>query len=311
MRRHPLRLLAALIFLLAPAPARAWNKPGHMVTGAIAYYELRETDPSALAQVVSLLKRHPFYESEWLPRINALQDDDPNKHDLYLFMYAARWPDDIRGTDLHCEKCHFINYPYKPPGQPASVVAQGEDPQQNIVRAFGRRMSTVRNNPSAPERAQALCWIFHLVGDVHQPLHTSALFTLTFPNGDRGGTRFFVRADENADTIHLHSFWDGLIMGSQRFRSVNNRARGLRGRDEFARDRLQELSERRFERWAKSESFELAKTRAYLTGGLEGSPDETDGAVLPEGYGGEAQRVAERRAVLAGYRLADILGELF
>jgi hypothetical protein len=115
-----------------------------MVTGAIAYYELKERDPSALARVISILKRNPYYETEWLPRINALQDNDPDKHDLYLFMYAARWPDDVRGTDLHCEKCHYINFPFKPPGQPSSVVARPPAPE-NILEAYRRFRNTASN----------------------------------------------------------------------------------------------------------------------------------------------------------------------
>jgi hypothetical protein len=36
-------------------------------------------------------------------------------------------------------------------------------------------------------------WLFHLVGDIHQPLHTVQLFTREYPNGDRGGNEICVR----------------------------------------------------------------------------------------------------------------------
>jgi hypothetical protein len=66
--------------------------------------------------------------------------------------------------------------------------------------------------------------------------------------------------------------------------------------------------------WAK-ESFEIAMKFAYRDGGLIGSPragnkDYTTVAaapVLPVGYLVNARRIADRRMILAGYRLADLL----
>jgi hypothetical protein len=227
-------------------------------------------------------------------------------------MYAARWADDVRDTPLHCEKCHYINYPYKPPGQPASVPTPTPDPQ-NIQRSFKQSKNTLTSpTASVIKRARALCWIFHMVGDVHQPLHTSALFTTLFPVGDRGGTRFYVAADADSETTSLHSLWDNLVMKSPSFSAVRNRAKGLRNRDDLEREDFPELiTERRFDWWAKEESFNLAKKYGYLFGQLKGSTDQHNGKILPEDYISDATPIAEQRVVLAGYRLADILSELF
>jgi hypothetical protein len=46
---------------------------------------------------------------------------------------------------------------------------------------------------------------------------------------------------------------------------------------------------------------------AYADGTLEGGTDRSDGPVLPEGYAKQAKAIAERRIVLAGYRLAEAL----
>ena len=49
-----------------------------------------------------------------------------------------------------------------------------------------------------------MCWIFHLVGDLHQPLHSTALFSERgFPTGDRGGNSVKFTTLGN-----LHSFCD-------------------------------------------------------------------------------------------------------
>ena len=56
----------------------------------------------------------------------------------------------------------------------------------------------------AGERAIALAWVLHLVGDVHQPLHASSRVTAKEPKGDGGGNAFKLdKADQD-----LHHYWD-------------------------------------------------------------------------------------------------------
>jgi hypothetical protein len=52
----------------------------------------------------------------------------------------------------------------------------------------------------------------------------------------------------------------------------------------------------------------LARDIAYAAGTLKGGTDRSDGPVLPNGYAKQAKAIAERRVVLAGYRLAVVLG---
>lgn len=161
-------------------------------------------------------------------------------------MYAARWPDDIRGIlSMHCDQCHYINYPFKPDNQPAGLMVK-PPADENILTKYSEANSTLQSSTaSAVGKSKALCWVFHLLGDVHQPLHTSTLFSVVFPEGDRGGTRFYIAEAENERTKHLHSFWDGLVMSSQKFSSVRNRARGLLNRNDLQR---QDFSEPRRQR---------------------------------------------------------------
>jgi S1/P1 Nuclease len=141
----------------------------------------------------------------------------------------------------------------------------------------------------------------------------SAQFPL--PEGDRGGTRFYIRATADRSTISLHKFWDDLILGSERFQSVQNQAIALRNNSDYQRDRLPELSETAFDRWARVESFKIAP-QVYKD--LQ-SGSKDDGKALPDGYANTAKpnglpsatAIAERRMMLAGYRLADYLKAAF
>ncbi len=55
-----MRLLLIIIALIAAGgPARAWTRPGHMVTAAITYEALAVRNPQALARLVALAGAHP------------------------------------------------------------------------------------------------------------------------------------------------------------------------------------------------------------------------------------------------------------
>jgi S1/P1 nuclease len=310
-KAHPLGrglLVGILLVLMAVSSTFAWSKAGHMVSGAIAYADLKQTSPETLARVIALLKSHPHYTTKWVPRLAQL-NLSTEEQDLYLFMLAARWPDDIRSdAAFHHGAWHYINLPYKPEGQPASIQPI-DPPPENILEAYQSNLDIVQSTALESSKAVALCWIFHLIGDVHQPLHTIALFTTQFPplEGDRGGTRFYIRVREGSSTISLHTFWDDLILGSERFQNVRSTATALRLQRTHARTQLSELTETRFEGWARQESFGLAKEHAYRNGQLQGSKDQQNGEVLPADYIATVKPLAERRIVLAGYRLADVL----
>lgn len=290
--------------LLTPPSAQAWNKAGHMTSGAIAYRELKNNDPATLARVVELLRQHPQFEDLWVEKLERTPAED---RDQLLFMLAARWPDDIRNdADFHHEKWHYINFPYRPPST-ATSTPNGED----ILDGFEINSAVLKNAQSeAPDRAVALCWIFHLTGDIHQPLHSSAIINNTFPQGDRGGTRFFVRITEQSGTLSLHKVWDDLIIRNEGFQNVRNRATELVNRSNLQRAQLPELAETSVENWARQESFKIAREVAYKNGTLAGSTNEDDGELLPQDYIQQAKSVAERRMALAGYRLADLLKSL-
>jgi hypothetical protein len=218
---------------------------------------------------------------------------------MVLFMQAARWADDIRANDKqqHRAPSHYINWPFKPDGQPASV--QTREPESvNILTAMAENQRIVANENDAERKAIALAWLFHLVGDVHQPLHTAQLFTVEYPNGDRGGNEICVRVTQTGQPMDLHSFWDWVITSSSNLTRLGNQATALRNRAEFQRSQLTELASTGFESWAK-ESFEIAAKFAYQNGRLSGSPRGgnkdctiiTAAPVLPAGCVVSASRI--------------------
>jgi S1/P1 nuclease len=47
----------------------------------------------------------------------------------------------------------------------------------NILTALAENEGVVKKSSDGERKAIALAWLFHLVGDIHQPLHTAQLFT--------------------------------------------------------------------------------------------------------------------------------------
>ena len=89
-------LVASLILLaltVLPLPASAWNIPGHMLSGIIAYQILQQENPPIIDKVKAVLEKHPWYTNQWQARLRDVPVAD---RDMVLFMQAARWADDIR-----------------------------------------------------------------------------------------------------------------------------------------------------------------------------------------------------------------------
>ena len=165
-----------------------------MLSGIIAYQVLQQENPQSIEKVRVVLEKLPWYANQWQAR---LQDVPAAERGLVLFMQAARWPDDIRTQDKAQNKppWHYFNLPFKPEGQPTTVQIREPEPV-SILTALAENEGVVKNENDGERKAIALAWLFHLVGDIHQPLHTAQLFTVEYPQGDRGGNQICVRVTQ-------------------------------------------------------------------------------------------------------------------
>jgi hypothetical protein len=281
-----------------------------MLSGAIAYQILQREKPETVSVVRALLEKNPWYEKQWRGQLEKLPEAD---RDEYLFMLAARWADDIRRrdpADSH-PPWHNVRWPFKPHGEPVSLTLP-PTPPENILKAIADNQRLTVAATDLVRKAVALTWIFHLTGDIHQPLHTSSLITQDYPTGDRGGNAVCIRVSQDRAPLDLHKFWDDLLISSNNRVTLKNLATELRSR--FPRSSLPELEITSPQSWAK-ESFEIAVKIAYQNGAFRGTPkgqqkecrEVANAQVLPTGYVTIAKRIAERRIMLAGYRLVELL----
>jgi len=153
------------------------------------------------------------------------------------------------------------------------------------------------------EKAIALCWMLHLVGDIHQPLHCSTLYSADrFTMGDRGGNSFSVSKPDSDTHTNLHSLWDGAFGTSETTKVIHQiagSAMEAHPRGEFGSSigSLADLSS-----WIHASATE-AKQIAYGTL----ASTSTFPVELSSDYMDKMEAHAQKKIALAGYRLASIL----
>lgn len=301
--------LAGLALLGFAAPhASAWNGTGHMVAADIAYDNLT---PKTKAAVDALLQHHRDY-GLWMSEMPAGYTDKGR----FAFMKASTWPDDIRKTPDDRPIWHYIDLPVIAPGytpDPAAILVVTPNAETQII-AEDAVLTT--KSATAPDRAVALCWVVHLIGDVHQPLHTVSLFSAQFPHGDKGGNDESLAVgsvdkdplEAAANPHRLHALWDDLLGAAKDPAEIQTIAGSLEtpayGRNTFP----QLAAHRTVHEWV-AEGTGLAQKYVYVSETLPMTPTGTEKAevTLPAGYLDMAHKIADRQIALAGLRLADTL----
>ena len=303
----------ALLLLTTLRPASAWNGTGHEIIAWIAWQELT---PPTRANVTRLLQAHPDY-ADTLTKTDTPADDKPRQ----AFLTAATWPDLVRTPGgksyrYNHPAWHYIDLPVAigmdAPAMPDEQWEAGKDPA-NAVQAWQKCAADLMNAKlSDTERNVTLCWIEHLAGDIHQPLHAVSLFTPRLPKGDQGGNLLMVKA--GGSVTNLHALWDGMLGNDETFDNVAKNAARItvaHPRKEFT----DELKITDFRRWAQA-SAQKAKTIVYQEGALpfltrdEVNQDKSRTIPdLPAGYLETARSTTDACSALAAYRLADTLNE--
>src|SRR5207244_1603954 len=95
---------------------------------------------------------------------------------------------------------------------PAPPPADKPGPH-DILAALQKNVAELGNKDlGGADRAIALCWVLHLVGDIHQPLHACTRYSAQFPAGDQGGNELMVLRDPPYanSQMSLHHLWDSL-----------------------------------------------------------------------------------------------------
>src|SRR5688572_13104242 len=290
--------LVILILFLYPMHLGAWNKAGHLVVASIAYDNLTL---STKARVDTLLAQHPDF-AKWTMNVPAAQKG------RVAFVKASAWPDDIKndprffdpgdpptpeipglppGSNKRNREWHFTNVPFTmddtPLMQPAAVNALTKLQDFRSLGSF-----------STQTQVFVLPWLVHLAGDVHQPLHTLALFRQDLPSGDHGGNDIQMQGGGT-----LHVFWDDRI--------------GTVASDNVIAQTVATITKRHPRPSQVSIDTVIwvqdSVEQRFFVYSFSGKGTTQQKAVLSPNYSVNARLLAFERAALGGYRLAEFLNQ--
>jgi hypothetical protein len=170
-----MRGFAVLAMFAGSLPLMGWGPEGHSLVARIAEAQLT---PLARARVKEIL--------------------GPDKS----MASVASWADEVRRSRAESGPWHYIDIPID---QPHLDMARDCPKGDCVIAKIADLRKTLRDPDSTPEqRREALMYLIHFVGDMHQPLHCS-------DNNDRGGNG--VRVVFFDRQTNLHSVWDSGLVG--------------------------------------------------------------------------------------------------
>jgi hypothetical protein len=296
--------------------AFGWGCEGHQMVAMIARGHLA---PAVSAAVDDLLKAGPIDPA--LRRFCQDRPADPMAD-------SSTWADDSKGPEKTAV-WHYVDIPrsvsvrsaldaWCPPVGPS---VDGKNRPGCITNALEYEIGILRDRSApAAERATALRYTIHFVGDIHQPLHDE-------DNNDQGGNCTAIQFFADDRPSNLHAIWDyRLIQRDLETRKMTQAEYAGRLDQEFASDFTAVSAARPNdpETWAW-DTHAVSETAVY--GNLKpGIPVETPNPqavcnaerdkvqalhiVVNDQYMNQAMPAIDRQLALAGFRLARLLNDL-
>jgi len=322
MRTYLLTLFNAVCILSIGTPsAFGWSEGGHHIIASLAYQMLDDADKQA---IVELLKQHPQFGTEFVPPIEV---DSPEELRIWIAGRAGYWPDVARGypefnrstwhyqlgSTMVLGNVSFIDVPATPVELPADADLNTQELYIGQAIELCRRVLG-SGDTSATDRALAICWLAHLVGDSHQPCHSGSLYAeVVFPEGDRGANSIRTRQARN-----MHALWDQLL--GQRYAHGDVRRRmveiqtdaELAASADAAMEQPNYLDPSQWLKESRDSGLQFVYTPEVIDVVLRaqrGGSANLEPITLSEEYLKNAGRVAQARALLAARRLATVWSE--
>jgi len=197
----PLRVITnifvTILLLLCAFKSFSLGQLGHQVVCQLSFEHLSVTEQS---KIDNLLKSMPPAHQ------NLLNEYTNSKQGAAInFAKACVWADAIKKLDRYKKHAssHYLNVP-RDTLEIANATCKENCVGQAIIS--NQQKLFMQNQPW--ERLQALMFLGHFVGDIHQPLHVS------YAN-DFGGNKVQISTQSNTRCTSLHWYWDDCVLAKQ------------------------------------------------------------------------------------------------
>jgi hypothetical protein len=265
--------LLLVLMCLAPQSVLAWGQEGHAIIAEIAQ---RHLSNRARAKIADLLGLGVSLAS------------------------IASWADDVRSERPETYNWHFVDIPLDAATyEPARDCRLNPEKGDCIIAEISRARAGLKDARTSPRaRREALKYLVHFVGDLHQPLHT----LLEEHGGNDRKVTFFKEPNTGSElapreATNLHAVWDsGLIRHC--VWSWNAYVARLQN-DWLPKRDINALARGTAIEWAE-EAHKAARDVAFTV---------PENAELGEDYVARTLPTLDRQLALAGLRLARILNE--
>lgn len=204
--------------------ADAWSGPAHLLTARVAYETLLQRNPTKINQVEAVLAA--LKRPDQCPdNVAALIVE--GQHPM---VECATFADNIKyhGGGFQAQ-WHFRDRPYLDHGGKIADYPAYHNAPRDIIGAVNGIRNWFNHTPAATDdfyvqqiEAHQMCaktdanalstamrFLIHLIGDMHQPLHMSALVDERFPSGDKGGNAYLLK--NHYASPELHAVWDHVV----------------------------------------------------------------------------------------------------
>ncbi len=280
-----IQTVTMLMVFAAAGTALAWGPDGHRAVCEIAYLHLDK----AHQKEVNRLATH-------------MQTPGPLKK-YTSFAQGCTFPDDVRdpipafARFKQYTPWHFLNVPRTT----TTITSDAGCNDDCVLHGIDFHTAKIKDpSVSDQDRAEALLYLGHWVGDIHQPLHVS------FEDDHGGGTIKPIHGIYTSSS--LHSVWDsGIIKNDEKQNGW--KALAVRLSHKITADEASQWPGGTPVEWA-NESFQITiqpdVQYCKESGGTCGALT-AKGRTLQQAYQDEYQPTVEKRLEQAGIRLADII----
>ena len=297
-----------LVGLLAPT-CNAWWECGHHIVALLAYDQLTPYEQKSLLHI---LRCHPRFENDF----NAPANTPDSVR--WQVGHSGYWPDVARRqNDYHRSTWHYqlgatltvgdANVPDDPGPLPDDATLETQE--LHVCQAIELcRQVLADRSVSKPDRALAICWLAHCIGDLHQPCHAGSLYVgKLFPEGDRGGNGI-----STVQGRSLHSLWDGLLGEKFDAADINRRMNEIKSDKNSWKAATTAANNLDPLRWM-DESREIARKAVYtmevlnpIEAARRSGRKKVEKITLSEDYLKTAGRISRQRVAFAAHRLAAV-----
>jgi len=289
-------LFTLAVIVSAASPSFAWWEDGHIIVAKIAEKHLSKEAQTGIRELL----------------------DGPEGERAISDSRMCNWADLIRGSGQLNRKYpkndtwHYINIELQ---QKRDDSWKADEKGNDVIGAIERFKKVLADTKAdKQDRKEALLFLVHFVGDMHQPLHTGNR------EDDRGGNQQPIEsiivngkaAKDNFGKPHnLHKVWDGHLVDA---------IRGGLTVNDFATRLNDEMTDDERDAWKKGtvtdwvwDSHQITLDRVYkFTDGTDlPARDKPAAALTEENYMKANEKFVRPQLKKGGIRLATVLNECF